>query len=326
MKRKNAGKEKKRKQNVHVSVVGKPKNNTEKHLLSDNREFASIFQLVLKDECINPDELRDYSETDTVTKVEGGEISLSKEFVRDIRKLWVKTDGRKVYLCIENQTELDVKDQVRMTLYTLVHILSIMEKTGEVLPIVPLIIVWGKKGENEELNIHDLFPKDTPEEIMKYQMYLRIPVIYVLGIKEEDVEILSIPLKEAIIPIQIVNGVIKLDQVERYINKLDSLAKIKLSDRAKKTVIAVTGHDFYEETKLGKEDAVKGRSIFDVLEDLKMEIAADAKAKGRIENLVENVIKLSKAKNYSYEESLDILAEDEKEKEEALKRIKELEK
>lgn len=71
--------------------------------------------MVLKDERINPDELRDYSETDTVTKVEGGEISLSKEFVRDIRKLWVKTDGRKVYLCIENQTELDVKDQVRMT-------------------------------------------------------------------------------------------------------------------------------------------------------------------------------------------------------------------
>ena len=86
-----------------------------------------------------------------------------------------------------------------------------MEKTGEVLPIVPLIIVWGKKGENEELNIHDLFPKDTPDEIMKSQMYIRIPVIYVLGIKEED--------------------------------------------------------------------AVKGRSIFDVLEDLKVEIAADAKAK-----------------------------------------------
>ena len=94
----------------------------------------------------------------------------------------------------------------------------------------------------EELNIHDLFPKDTPDEIMKYQMYLRIPVIYVLGIKEED--------------------------------------------------------------------AVKGRSIFDVLEDLKVEIAADAKAK----NLVDNVIKLSKAKNYSNEESLNILAEDEKEK------------
>ena len=68
-------------------------------------------------------------------------------------------------------------------------------------------------------------------------------------------------------------------------------------------------------------DAVKGRSIFDVLEDLKVEIAADAKAK----NLVDNVIKLSKAKNYSNEESLNILAEDEKEKEETLKRIKELE-
>ena len=96
---------------------------------------------------------------------------------------------------------------------------------------------------------------------MKYQMYIRIPVIYVLGIKEED--------------------------------------------------------------------AVKGRSIFDVLEDLKVKVAADAKAEGitegMIENLVENVIKLSRAKNYSYEESLDILAEDEKEKEEALKRIKELE-
>lgn len=51
--------------------------------------------MVLKDERINPDELRDYSETDTVTKVEGGEISLSKEFVRDIRKLWVKTDEEK---------------------------------------------------------------------------------------------------------------------------------------------------------------------------------------------------------------------------------------
>ncbi|MGN0839887.1 MAG: hypothetical protein ACI4NB_03545 [Candidatus Ornithospirochaeta sp.] len=66
---------------------------------------------------------------------------------------------------------------------------------------------------------------------------------------------------------------------------------------------------------------MKGRSIFDVLEDLKVEIAADAKAK----NLVDNVIKLSKAKNYSNEESLNILAEDEKEKEETLKRIKELE-
>ena len=96
---------------------------------------------------------------------------------------------------------------------------------------------------------------------MKYQMYIRIPVIYVLGIKEED--------------------------------------------------------------------AVKGRSIFDVLEDLKVKVAADAKAEGitegRIENLVENVIKLSKVKNYSNEESLNILAEDEKEKEETLKRIKELE-
>ena len=330
MKRKNAGKGKKRKQSVHVSVVGKPKNNTEKHLLSDNREFASIFQLVLKDERINPDELRDYSETDTVTKVERGEIALSKEFVRDIRKLWVKTDGRKVYLCIENQTELDVKDQVRMTLYTLVHILSIMEKTGEVLPIVPLIIVWGKKGENEELNIHDLFPKDTPEEIMKYQMYLRIPVIYVLGIKEKDVEILSIPLKEAIILIQLMSKELEFDQVERYVSKLKNIVKIMLSDSAQKTVIAVTGHDFYENIKLGKEDAVTFGSINDVLEDLKVKVAADAKAEGitegRIENLVENVIKLSKVKNYSYEESLDILAEDEKEKEEALKRIKELEK
>lgn len=45
MKRKNAGKGKKRKQNIHISVVGKPKNNTEKHLLSDNREFASIFSV-----------------------------------------------------------------------------------------------------------------------------------------------------------------------------------------------------------------------------------------------------------------------------------------
>ena len=286
--------------------------------------------MVLKDERINPDELRDYSETDTVTKVEEGEIALSKEFVRDIRKLWVKTDGRKVYLCIENQTELDVKDQVRMTLYTLVHILSIMEKTGEVLPIVPLIIVWGKKGENEELNIHDLFPKDTPEEIMKYQMYLRIPVIYVLGIKEKDVEILSIPLKEAIIPIQLMSKELEFDQVERYVSKLKNIVKIMLSDSAQKTVIAVTGHDFYENIKLGKEDAVTFGSINDVLEDLKVKVAADAKAEGitegRIENLVENVIKLSKVKNYSYEESLDILAEDKKEKEEALKRIKELEK
>ena len=52
-------------------------------------------------------------------------------------------------------------------------------------------------------------------------------------------------------------------------------------------------------------------SINDVLEDLKVKVAADAKAEGitegRIENLVENVIKLSKVKNYSYEESLDIL-------------------
>ena len=45
MKRKNARKGKKRKQKVHVSVVGKPKNNTEKHLLSDNREFVSIFSV-----------------------------------------------------------------------------------------------------------------------------------------------------------------------------------------------------------------------------------------------------------------------------------------
>ena len=85
-----------------------------------------------------------------------------------------------------------------------------------------------------------------------------------------------------------------------------------------------------ENIKLGKEDAVTFGSINDVLEDLKVKVAADAKAEGitegRIENLVENVIKLSKVKNYSYEESLDILAEDKKEKEEALKRIKELEK
>ena len=122
---------------------------------------------------------------------------------------------------------------------------------------------------------------------------------------------------------------LEFDQVERYVSKLKNIVKIMLSDSAQKTVIAVTGRDFYGNIKLGKEDAVTFGSINDVLEDLKVKVAADAKAEGitegRIENLVENVIKLSKVKNYSYEESLDILAEDEKEKEEALKRIKELE-
>lgn len=224
-----------------------------------------------------------------MTSVEGGKIALSKEFVRDIRKLWIKTDGKKVYLCIENQTNLDIKDQVRMTIYTLVHILSIMEKTGEVLPVVPLIIVWDKIEKNKELNIRDLFPVDTPEEIMKYQISQRIPVIYVLDIKEEDLEILSLPLKEAIMPIQIMSRLLELDQVERYVNKLDGLVKTVLDENAKKTVIAVTDYDFYEDTKLGKEDAVKGDTIYDVLEYLKDKAVADAKSKGISEGIAQGI-------------------------------------
>ena len=105
-------------------------------------------------------------------------------------------------------------------------------------------------------------------------------MIYVLGIKEKDVEILSIPLKQAIIPIQLMSKELEFDQVERYVSKLKNIVKIMLSDSAQKTVIAVTGHDFYENIKLGKEDAVTFGSINDVLEDLKVKVAADAKAEG----------------------------------------------
>ena len=133
-----------------------------------------------------------------------------------------------------------------------------------------------------------------------------------------------------------------------------------MDENAKKTVIAVTGYDFYEDTKLGKEDAVKGDTIYDVLEYLKDKAVADAKSKGisegiaqgitqgmeqglaqgmkqglaqgkkqgmaegRINTLADNVIKLAKAKEYSYEKALEILVENETEKKEVLKRIKEM--
>ena len=49
---------------------------------------------------------------------------------------------------------------------------------------------------------------------------------------------------------------LEFDQVERYVSKLKNIVKIMLSDSAQKTVIAVTGRDFYGNIKLGKEDAV----------------------------------------------------------------------
>ena len=47
-------------------------------------------------------------------------------------------------------------------------------------------------------------------------------------------------------------------------------------------------------------------------------------AEGRINTLADNVIKLAKAKEYSYEKALEILVENETEKKEVLKRIKEM--
>ena len=37
---------------------------------------------------------------------------------------------------------------------------------------------------------------------------------------------------------------LELDQLERYVNKIDGLVKTVLDENAKKTVIAVTGYDF----------------------------------------------------------------------------------
>ena len=62
-----------------------------------------------------------------------------------------------------------------------------------------------------------------------------------------------------------------------------------MDENAKKTVIAVTGYDFYEDTKLGKEDAVKGDTIYDVLEYLKDKAVADAKSKGISEGIAQGI-------------------------------------
>ena len=59
--------------------------------------------------------------------------------------------------------------------------------------------------------------------------------------------------------------------------------KTVLDENAKKTVIAVTGYDFYEDTKLGKE------ILYDVLEYLKDKAVADAISKGISEGIAQGI-------------------------------------
>lgn len=232
-------------------------------------------------------------ETQTGKKPKKTAETYAIQKMRDILKeAVVKCDDHCCYVIvgIENQTDIHYAMPVRNLVYDSLHYLSEVHKIGKdneasgklkgnkdpgaytskflkedrITPVVTIVVYWGADEWIAYRSLRDLFPEDTPKEILKYTPDYTMPIIVPNEIKNFDVF-----RTEAGAVFRIVAASDDKDKLQKLVD--DYLADQPLDPESIQTLNAFLGTNIH----VGEEDIVMCKAIDD--------IRAESEAKGKTE-------------------------------------------
>lgn len=180
------------------------KDTLEKGFISDNDIFADVVNATVfhGKQVVHPKDLQEQDSTEVYSEMISGKL-LSIQKYRDVLKyVTIRTAGNCCYAIIgvENQTSVNRIMVVRNMVYDSINYMeqasavsrrhceedkangirnSIegLREGDTLIPVITIVIYFGKGKWNAPKSLHELFPKDTPEEIKRLAADYKITVL-----------------------------------------------------------------------------------------------------------------------------------------------------
>ena len=308
--------------------VYKVKNNVHYNFVSDNEVFAEIFNIAMGFDFVDPSKLMECDsrevavvideemtgETEAEKREMEAVVKLSKELFRDVKKYGVtKTDGKSIFLCIENQSKYADDILERVNAYnSLSYLKAKKKKNGKRTPIITCIAGWGSMPRLcGDVYVFDDYDVDPGSQAMDYLPRYKIPVILFGSLDDDIVEKGSNELKAAEYAVRIAIGKMDMEEVMKYNEKVDELFKV-VNDPARDLMLAVTG------THVTKEEVLEngwnkvwgyyreeGREAGRIEGEKKGREAGriEGEKKGRLEGILDSIKNLQKNEGWSFDKA-----------------------
>ena len=163
-----------------TSYVSKVLNNAHYNFVKDNKNFAEIVNMSLGFKLVDPETLVDCDSREIALVLDGDEtdeekelketlVKISRELFRDNKKLGVmKSDGRYIYICIENQSWEDPRIRERINLYNAISFFTTRKKDGKRIPTVTVLAGWSAKSYEESIYAFDDYDIDSNNPIKRF--------------------------------------------------------------------------------------------------------------------------------------------------------------
>ena len=276
-------------------------NNAQYNFLNRNENFADIVNYAIGHEVCSPDTLRECDSREVAMVIEEALsldkdaaenlIKLSKELFRDLKKLGVmKTDGRLVYLCVENQSTMKDNMRERINLY---NALSYMKSKvgGKRIPVITVLSGWSEKPYDDRMIAFDDYDIGEDSPLFEFLPHYRIPVVNMAEISDEDLEKMNADIRLAVLALRFANGNLDMKEKADALERMDRERK-DASDEAMDLTICYTNIDADKEK---------------VMENGFTTFWRETREEGRMEGILNNILAVQKKMNMSFDEAAAFL-------------------
>ena len=294
--------------------VSKILNNTHYNFIKDNNNFAEIVNMSLGFKLVDPETLVDCDSREIALVLDGDEtdeekelketlVKISRELFRDNKKLGVmKSDGRYIYICIENQSRDDPRIRERINLYNAISFFTTRKKDGKRIPTVTVLAGWSAKPYEERIYAFDDYDVDSNNPINRFLPRFEIPQLNLGAVEKEKLDNASPNFRMAAYALKIASGNITKEKKMEYLENMKKLYNI-VDDTAKDVAI------IYSKTKLSREE-VMDNGFDEVINALREEGKKEGKKEGKLEGTLECILGYQRMNNCTFEEAAKAMGVD----------------
>lgn len=283
-------------------------------LLEDNPEvFADIFNNCLFNgkKVIDPNDLVETRLKSAYRAVD----DKIHEMERDVAKIW-KNSVTLALFGIENQTVVDEYMPLRVLAYDGASYRSQLLNTKEerlkkkipkeIYPVVSLVLYFGKEPWNQPKTLKEVIAKhlDIPEELKSYINDYKIHVVDISSLTEEQIRNFESDFR-------VVADFFAQARKGSYI---PTKYPIKHPDETLKMLSVIADSKDFKKF-INSTKSKEGKNMCEVIEKIKEEARAEARAKEKVETTIKNLKSAMKAFNVDLETAMNSLEIPEEEKE-----------
>ena len=290
-----------------TSYVSKVLNNAHYNFVKDNKNFAEIVNMSLGFDLVDPETLVDCDSREIALVFDGDEteedkelketlVKISRELFRDNKKLGVmKSDGKYIYICIENQSWEDPRIRERINLYNAISFFTTRKKDGKRIPTVTVLAGWSAKSYEESIYAFDDYDIDSNNPIKRFLPGYEIPQLNLGAVEKEKLDNASPNFRMAAYALKIATANITKEKKMEYLENMKNLYKI-VDDTAKDVAI------IYSKTKLSREE-VMDNGFDEVINALREEGKKEGKLEGKLEGTLECILGYQKVNKCTFGEA-----------------------